>query len=208
MFLKNKSEEIKYYYREIENYDWTHITDNFVGLETFFHRYRLKKIKYLIDKYNFREGKCLDLGCGTGLITRYLPKDSIGMDINPRNLEKAKKYAPYINFIEGDIEQTPFKNEMFDNIICTEVIEHLFEPQKTIFEIKRILKPNGLLIGSVPTNGLIWKLRFLSRTCGAKEHYHKHYYKKEIKELLQKNFSKTIFIDDILRMNWFFVCRK
>lgn len=201
---KCNDEKIKDYYRHIENYDWTHAADEFVGLETFFHRARLKKIRSIINKYG--KGNYADVGCGTGLITRYLPKNSIGLDINPRNLEKAAKYAPDIKFIEGDIEKLPFPDKNFDTVICTEILEHLLDPLKAIKEIKRILKNGGVLIGSVPSNGILWKLRFLSSTCGTKEPYHKHYSKPEIEQLLGNNFKNIILLNDIIQMNWFFVC--
>lgn len=200
-------EKIKDYYRHIENYDWTHASDSFVGLETFLHRNRSKIITQLIRQNLPKTGKCLDIGCGTGFITRHLPPGSIGLDINPRNLEKAKKYVPQITFIEGDAEKTNFSDRSFDLVVCTEVLEHLPNPTKVITEIKRVIKPNGILLGSVPTNSFIWKLRFLSKTCGAKEPYHKHYPKSEITNLLKNNFKEITIISDIVRMNWFFACR-
>ncbi|MDP3057629.1 MAG: class I SAM-dependent methyltransferase [bacterium] len=200
-------EKIKDYYRYVENYDWTHVSDIFVGPETLLHRNRSKKIIKLINQHLMENGKFLDIGCGTGLITRHLPPGSTGLDINPRNLEKAKKYAPQINFVEGDAEKTKFPNETFDLIVCTEVLEHFLDPSKTLREIKRILKPEGIFIGSVPSKGLLWKLRFLSRTCGTKEPYHKHYLKTEITNLLKNSFKETTIIGDTIKMNWFFVCR-
>lgn len=203
-----QNEKIKDYYRHIENYDWIYVNDNLVGLETFFHRNRSKKIIKLINQNIIKNNKCLDIGCGTGLFTRHLPPGSIGLDINPRNLEKARKYAPHIHFIKGDIEKIDFPNDTFETIICTEVFEHLPDPTKAITEIKKVIKPNGILIGSVPTNGFIWKLRFLSRTCGTKEPYHKHYSKSEINKLLKSSFCDINIFSDIIRMNWFFVAKK
>lgn len=201
-----QDEKIKDYYRYIENYDWTLASDKFVGPETFLHRNRSKKIIQIINQNFIKNGKYLDIGCGTGLITRHLPPGSFGLDINPRNLEKARKYAPQINFIESDAEKTGLPSEAFDLIVCTEVLEHFLNPIKTLDEIKRILKPQGVLIGSVPSNGLLWKLRFLSRTCGTQEPYHKHFSKSEITSFLKNNFKEIALTGDATKMNWFFIC--
>lgn len=202
-----KEDQIKHYYKYIENYDWTKTADRFQGLETFFHKIREKAIVRLIKKYG-KGDKYLDAGCGTGLILRHLPENSMGLDLNPRNLDKAKKYAPCAHLIEGDIEAMPFPDKKFNTVICSEVLEHLLYPQKAVKEIKRILESGGILIGSVPKYSFIWKLRFLSssRKCFKKEPYHKNYRKKEIKELLSS--FKIILVSSLVSMNWVFVAKK
>ncbi|MBI3306013.1 methyltransferase domain-containing protein, partial [Candidatus Nomurabacteria bacterium] len=47
-------------------------------------------------------------------------------------------------------ENLPFKNDSYDLIFAGEIIEHLIDPNKFLSEIKRILKPEGLFIGSTP----------------------------------------------------------
>jgi len=205
--IKKNENQTKYYYKHIENYDWTKIVDKFRGPETFFHRTREKAMIKLIKKYG--EGdRYLDAGCGTGLILRHLPKNSVGLDLNPRNLEKAKKYAPKARLLEGDIEAMSFPDKSFSTVICSEVLEHLLYPQKAVKEIKRVLKPGGILIGSVPKDSFIWKLRFLScsRKCFEKEPYHKHYRREEIEKLLSP--LKIIRISSLIFMNWLFVTQK
>ena len=172
----------KYYQKGIENYDWTEATDNFKGLETFFHRKRQKLLLNLIEKFGKGE-KYLDAGCGSGLITRHLPVNSIGLDINPRNVKRAKKYAPLAKIVEADIENMPFIDNYFSTIICSEVLEHIPNPQRAISEIKRVLEPGGILIGTVPQKNFLWKLRVLSSTHPG-EPYHKEYRKSELIRIL------------------------
>lgn len=199
--------QIKNYYKHTENYDWVKTTDKFRGPETFFHQARERAIKKLIKKYG-RKNRYLDAGCGTGLILRHLPKNSVGLDLNPRNLEKAKKYVPQAQLIEGDIETMPFPDKRFNAVICSEVLEHLLYPQKAITEIKRVLEPEGVLIGSVPKDSFFWKLRFLSssRKNFEKEPYHKYYHRDEVEKLLAP--LKIIQISSLIFMNWLFVARK
>ena len=71
-----------------------------------------------------------------------------------------KKYMSYSKYATLDIErrenvdyvmdihETKFKDKLFDTIIATEVLEHLYNPFKAVDEIHRILKPGGYLIAS------------------------------------------------------------
>lgn len=196
----------KNYYKHIENYDWVDVTDNFKGLESIFHKLRQFLIVRLINKYK-KEGKVLDAGCGTGLILRKLPKGTIGIDINPRNIKKAKKHAPFAKVMLADIEKLPFKNETFSTIVTAEVIEHQPDPGPSIKELKRVLKRNGVLIGSVPAISPIWFLRFLSSTCPRGEPFHKNFKKEELKKLF-KDFTTIELARYVLGMSYFFVLKK
>lgn len=196
----------KDYYRFIEDYDWVAVTDHYRGLESFFHKLREWEVKKILKEYG-RGNRYLDAGCGTGLILRHLPKNAIGIDINPRNIKKAKMHAPQAKIILADIEKLPFKNNSFSTIVCTEVIEHQPDPMPTINELYRVLEKDGVLIGSVPSNSPIWFLRFLSSTCPQGEPFHKNFIKKELKALF--NRFKIIFLKrSIVGMNYLFVLEK
>jgi SAM-dependent methyltransferase len=56
-----------------------------------------------------------------------------------------------IEFVPGNVEEPlPFPDHAFDCVYCSEVMEHLIDPEKFCAEISRILKPNGLLILTTP----------------------------------------------------------
>lgn len=196
----------KDYYKHIEDYDWVDVTDNFKGLESIFHKLRQFLIVRLINKYKVGD-KILDAGCGTGLILRKLPKGTVGVDINPRNIKRAKKHAPLAKVIQGDVERLPFKKETFTTIVATEVIEHQPDPKPTVQELRRVLKKNGVLIGSVPAISPIWFLRFLSSTCPRGEPFHKNFKKKELK-ILFRDFTIIKLSRSVLGMSYFFVLKK
>lgn len=203
---KKFTEFNKNYYKHIEDYDWVDVTDNFKGLESIFHKLRQFLIVRLINKYK-KGNKILDAGCGTGLILRKLPKGTIGVDINPRNIKKAKQHAPLAKTIKADIEKLPFKKGTFTTIVSTEVIEHQPDPRPTVAELKRVLKKDGILIGSVPAISPIWFLRFLSSTCPRGEPFHKNFKKEELEKLF-KEFRIIKLSRAVLGMSYFFVLQK
>lgn len=156
----------------------------------------------------------LEVGCGTGLILRHLPAGSVGLDLNPRNLERLKKYVPGAKGRLCDVEEgIPYPDATFDLVVAAEVLEHLIYPEKVIGEIYRVLKNGGVLIGSVPRKSLFWKLRFLSITYHSntrhykiKEPFHNEMLANELKDLLHTSFSQTKIYPTI--SNIFFIVPK
>lgn len=99
----------------------------------------------------------LDVGCGPGTITAdfaALVPDGyvIGIDLESKVLEEAQANASSrglknIKFESGGIHALPYPNDTFDVIHAHQVLQHCGEPVKAITEIRRILKPNGILAG-------------------------------------------------------------
>lgn len=171
----------KRFYLDEDN-DLTGFADRFVGPETLFHRARERAMRDLARTLRL-QGPWLDVGCGSGLNLRHLPPRSIGLDLNPRNLTKARERARHALVVQGDMYKLPFPDGFFGAAVCSEVLEHVPDPHVALGEIWRTLKRGGTLIGTVPTRSLIWQLRFLSRHRGH-EPYHKHYTKADFMRLI------------------------
>lgn len=201
------SEWVKDYYRDKEEYDWVEVADNFVGLETFFHRSRARSVRKFVQRNAVPEHTILDAGCGTGLNLRNLPPGSVGLDLNPRNVELVVRRLPDHPVMLGDLEAMPFEDESFGTVLCTEVLEHVPNPDKALAEIRRVLRPGGILIGSVPARSMIWKLRFLSSTCPGDEPFHNKYRKHEVRAMLD-DFQVQGVGYSLMRFNVFFTARK
>lgn len=200
------TEYVKDFYRTIEDYDWNKVTDTKTGLESFLHRAREKKMIRLIAQWGFGSDY-LDVGCGTGLILRHLPKGATGIDLNPRHLERAKKYVPDARLMIGDAEKLEFPNETFSAVVCTEVLEHLVHPQKALSEIRRVLKPGGRLIGSTPHHALIWRFRWLSSTHYHNEPFHNEFEEAELTQLFS-GWNIRVLQLGVFRGIFFFVIEK
>lgn len=101
-----------------------------------------------------KEPNVLDLGCGDGRLAS-IWREIIGgniyaLDLSPEAMQKAKTRYPFINFTDGDATQTPYDADFFDVVVNQEVMEHIEDQQKFVFECNRILKKNGYLILTTP----------------------------------------------------------
>ena len=163
-------------------------------------------IRSLLKRYRAR-GPMLDAGCGTGLNLSSMPSGSVGLDINPRNLALIRSRLPDRMAVEGDIENMPFGDAAFETVVCTEVLEHVPYPERALAEIRRVLRPGGLLLGSVPSRSLIWRLRFLSSTCPGEEPFHNEYRPPEVRAMLGGFEVQRIWLS-ALHFNVMFAARR
>ncbi len=89
----------------------------------------------------------LDLGCGTGNHTDLLQKASAGnvygVEPSAGMLSKARQKNKNIVFKQGDAENIPFEDELFDLVVMTDVIHHVPDISKMFAEIHRVLKTRG-----------------------------------------------------------------
>ncbi len=131
-----------------------HPPDSFLNTIKFYGRLALDFQTLTIYKYLSKympkmKGKVLDVGCGNSpfkfLVNpeqcKYTGIDIAGAD----NFDYQNN-----DIVVFDGENIPFADESFENIICTEVIEHIAKPEKIISEMHRVLKPGGFGIVTLP----------------------------------------------------------
>ncbi|MEX2007361.1 MAG: methyltransferase domain-containing protein [Candidatus Levyibacteriota bacterium] len=92
----------------------------------------------------------LDAGCGEGftlvkLIENGIGKKLEGVEYSEIAIKLSKKINPHLNIRFGTVYELPYKDNSFDLVLCTEVLEHLEEPEKALAEIKRVSKKYLLL---------------------------------------------------------------
>jgi ubiquinone/menaquinone biosynthesis C-methylase UbiE len=201
------SKQVKSYYIYEERYDWLRDPKRFERIyHTFRARVFLKKLLKITG--NPSSGKVLDAGCGTGLITIHLPQPIVCVDINPWNLRRLQERLKDKELVQADLENIPFRDNCFDLIICTEVLEHLPSPRKTIKDFYRTLKMHGKLIGTVPSIHPIWRFRkWLLTTCPVTEPFHNNYRGGELDKMLGIFKCRTVNYF-LLGLNILFYCEK
>ncbi len=110
-----------------------------------------------------RGRRVLDLGCRAGALTRSYAdgNEVVGVDVDRAALTEAAKLG--IETIWADAgDPLPVADESFDVIVAGELLEHLPVPEQAIEEVHRVLRPDGVLVGSVPNAyRLKNRLRFL-----------------------------------------------
>lgn len=108
----------------------------------------------------------LDLGCGNGqntLKAAKIAKRVIGVEIDQRllkqaNFFKGQKKIKNVQFKKDNLEKKlKFGTNTFDKVMLLDVLEHLHARDQILAEIRRILKPGGLLLLAVPNSGTSWK---------------------------------------------------
>ena len=114
-------------------------------------------------------GRVLDAGCGSGSLAMDLQKEGFRVDAIERSSEfvemvrhKAARYGSEsrVEVQQGSVTHLPFENEAFDGVVCAEVLEHVLPEDggdaAAIAELRRVLKPEGAVVISVPLNQKLW----------------------------------------------------
>lgn len=151
---------------------------------------------------NQNNASIIDIGCGEGMLLKLLRKEypslaMTGIDIEPTVLTLQDKVQADIRVMS--VTDMKFPDKSFDVAFCLDTLEHI--PQKElesgVSEIKRILKTNGKLITSLPTETAFYKFcRLLAKGTTSAEtgpcsspHFHTA---KEVENLLRISGFKQI----------------
>ncbi|MFH1182162.1 MAG: class I SAM-dependent methyltransferase [Candidatus Woesearchaeota archaeon] len=189
-------------------------TNSLNPIRAWFHRSSNSAVDRLVRKYTAKGAKIVDLGCGTcNWNRRGMPVT--GIDINEKMPKYAKRIGRLKDYRVEDINRTGLKSNSVDVIITTETLEHIPNYTDTIAEIRRVLKPGGIAIVTVPydTNLSLWKPLFAvqcfiqgylldkelyRRNCGHINHFSP--------KRLSKDFEKRGFsIAEQINGNFFYI---
>ncbi len=107
------------------------------------------------DRYvsDWKNLKALDVGCGGGFSCEFMAKRGVvvsGIDQSAKCIAKAQEHATIqnleIDYQQAFAENIPYSDNTFDVVTCVDVLEHVTDFHKTVAEISRVLKPNGLFL--------------------------------------------------------------
>lgn len=97
--------------------------------------------------------RVLDIGSGRGWFSLYAAEQGAevtALDLSEDNLAKIKAINPAVHTVYGDACDVPLTAEKFDLIVALEVLEHIVDPKAAVTNWKKLLKPDGRVILTVP----------------------------------------------------------
>lgn len=172
---------------------WSHVqtqrVDLFAGSRT-----RLDSLLRRAERFAGNRS-LLNIGCGNGYLERTAQQKNwkvISVDPDAKSIEQLKSQG--IDARCGMIEALPVTSDSLDVVICTEVLEHLMPDsmEAGLREIRRILVPGGVLIGTVPWRENLADNEVFCPHCNQTFHrwgHHQSFDETRMRSVLNKYFS-------------------
>ena len=154
--------------------------------------------------------RVLDVGCsfayGSAAIVAGGPPGRVvvGVETDPEHLSKAHRRFPWITVLPGDATALPVRDASADAVTMLDVLEHVDDAEAAIEEARRVVRPGGVGIISVPHRGLLERvdalnvysalrrrlpqLPALAPATESGRHEHRHYAVTELEEVLAPHF--------------------
>ena len=155
-------------------------------------------IKEILDNLELRnrDAVILDAGCGEGFIDHVLFKNFSGIEIKGLEYTEealciAKKMNPQAEYIQGDICNMIYEDDSVDIAVCTEVLEHLRDPDKAVYELLRVARKYVVI--TVPEEpwfcmGNIMSFKNIHRLGNPIDHIN-HWTYREFREFIGSHFK-------------------
>jgi SAM-dependent methyltransferase len=124
---------------------------------------RLALVRRLLARYVEAGCPALDLGCGTGHVVEALRRRGhavVGLDIRREGLEAIRRRgSPRTHPVQGHAGALPFASGRFGLVTILDVLEHVADDRGLLAEARRVLRPGGTLLLTVPAGPWLWSHR-------------------------------------------------
>jgi SAM-dependent methyltransferase len=148
-----------------------------------------------IARHVGRGRRVVDLGCRMGDLTALFAdgNEVVGVDVDAGALEVCRDRLGIRTVLHDLSRRLPFEDSEFDVAVLSEVLEHLPYPQLTLKEIRRVLRPGGTLVGSVPNGARLHnRLSFLFTGVVEQDRTHLwHYGPGTLRQMLEVAFARV-----------------
>jgi len=126
---------------------------------------RIKVMAELANRIGLKEKNILDIGCHDGTFLSLVENQNnnfFGLDASDWAVEQCKKKNIDIRqYFFDDKSPLPYEDNFFDFVVSGEIIEHIYDTDFFLEEIKRVLKPQGKLLISTPNLASLGRRAFL-----------------------------------------------
>lgn len=148
-----------------------------------------------------------EVGSGGGHVLQMFPEARLtAIDVSDAYLSIARRnLAGYqVRFVKGEVDKLDLPPEQFDRVICTEVLEHVVDPEAVLAAIAKLLRPTGVAVITVPNDPLIGRIKDVVRRSPAGwalrdriewggDTYHLHHWTPDaFASVLARHFTVTI----------------
>ena len=144
--------ELARYYPEDYAPFATQSPDHLPFLQRLSVNYGLGKRRRAVTGYK-HGGRLLEIGCANGLFLDAMRQTGDwqvqGVDVSEAPLRFAREHLG-LDVIHGSLPDAQFPSDTFDAVVMWDVLEHVHGPKETLLEIRRVLKPDGILVLRVP----------------------------------------------------------
>lgn len=144
-----------------------------------------------------KPGKILDIGCAAGFFLELVQKhgwEVFGVDTSPEAIKYCLKTIDSSRILCGTLKEVGLQSQFFDVIVIFETLEHIPNLRSFLAEVKRVLKPDGLLALTVPNQGGLVSKLLGRRWFDYKRLQHLHFFTPEtLKMVLEKASFKVLF---------------
>lgn len=112
--------------------------------------------------------RVLDVGCafgyGSAAILARGPRGRrvVGVEQDHEHVEQGRRHFPWIPILEADATDLPLADGSVDAVLMLDIVEHVESPERALAEARRVLRPGGVLVVSVPHRGLLQGLDSLN----------------------------------------------
>ena len=141
------------------------LDDLYVGTEEYFKHHEVERKKAygreLLQRFEQllgRRGRYLDVGCGRGEFlwaARAAGWEAVGCDPSSENLAWGREHLQ-VEALHGTLEELRLPAASFDAVTLSGLIEHLYEPYRTLLEVARVLRPGGRLWLDAPNEDSLY----------------------------------------------------
>jgi len=143
-------------------------------------RARLIFVEDILSSFESKDVKILDFGCGSGAaldVCKHLGfKQTLGLDVSDYCIESTRQKGIRAEKIGTEF---PEIKEVFDLILCLDVLEHLQDDVDYLSKLRKLLRDNGRILVSVPAHQFLWSSH------DDLNHHFRRYSRKSIERLVK-----------------------
>jgi SAM-dependent methyltransferase len=99
-----------------------------------------------------KDDEVLDVGCGTGVLTREIAVCAggvTGFDLSESMLGVARQVCPTVTFQQGSVAELPFDDSSFDAVLSAFMLMFVPDPKQAITQMRRVLRPGGRIVAAI-----------------------------------------------------------